>query len=225
MLAVLGYSLAVLLSYLLGSIPFGYLMGRLGGIDIRRWGSKNVGATNVGRVLGFRRGVFVFVLDVLKGAGAVGLIGRSLAGWFELDPSLACVLCGASAVLGHTFPCWLRFKGGKGVATALGVWLVLAPVTTLIALAVWAGLVAVWRYVSLGSIVGAVVLPCAFLALHHDHLGEELPQLVFAVLVAVLVILRHVGNIGRLLKGTESKVKPVFYKAIRSKRPGDSSDG
>ena len=113
MLAVAGYVLAVLLSYLLGSIPFGYLIGRVGGIDIRQWGSKNVGATNVGRILGVRRGVLVFVLDTLKGAAAVGLIGRGFTGWSGVNPSLCLVLSGAAVVLGHTFTCWLRFKGSS----------------------------------------------------------------------------------------------------------------
>lgn len=224
MLAVVGYVLAVLFSYLLGSVPFGYLIGRVGGIDIRQWGSKNVGATNVGRVLGVRRGVLVFVLDTLKGAAAVGLIGRSFVGWFELNPSLCLVLSGAAVVLGHTFTCWLQFKGGKGVATALGAWLVLAPIATLIALAVWIILVAVWRYVSLGSIVAAAALPCVLVALNYSRLDAVRPQLVFAILLAVLVVIRHTSNIVRLLKGTESKAGPVFYKAIRSPRPEDSAE-
>ncbi|KPL01837.1 MAG: hypothetical protein AMK75_03745 [Planctomycetes bacterium SM23_65] len=221
MLALVGYVLAVVLCYLLGSIPFGYLIGRMGGIDIRQWGSKNVGATNVARVLGFRRGVLVFVLDTLKGAAAVGLLGRGFTGWFALNPSLCLVLSGAAVVLGHTFTCWLQFKGGKGVATALGAWLVLAPIATLIALAVWILLVAVWRYVSLGSIVAAVALPCVLVALNYSRLDAVLPHLVFAILLTVLVIVRHTSNIGRLLKGTESKARPIFYKAIRSPRPRD----
>ena len=199
MLALVGYVLAVVLCYLLGSIPFGYLIGRMGGIDIRQWGSKNVGATNVARVLGFRRGVLVFVLDTLKGAAAVGLLGRGFTGWFALNPSLCLVLSGAAVVLGHTFTCWLQFKGGKGVATALGAWLVLAPIATLIALAVWILLVAVWRYVSLGSIVAAVALPCVLVALNYSRLDAVLPHLVFAILLTVLVIVRHTSNIGRLL--------------------------
>lgn len=224
MIEILGCVLAAALSYFLGSIPFGYLIGRVGGIDIRRWGSGNVGATNVGRVLGVRRGVFVFALDALKGAAAVGLIGRGFAGLFGLDYSLCLVLCGAAAVAGHTFTCWLRFKGGKGVATALGAWLVLAPVTTLIALAVWAILVAIWRYVSLGSIVAAVVLPGALVALNYSGLQAVLPQLVFAALLAALVIVRHRGNIVRLVKGTESRIGHVFVKSIRAPRPENSGE-
>ena len=224
MLAGLGYVLAVVLSYLLGSIPFGYLVGRMGGIDIRRWGSKNVGATNVARIMGVRRGVLVFVLDTLKGAAAVGLLGRGFAGWFALSPSLCRVLSGAAGGVVHTFTCWLQFKGGKGVATALGAWLVLAPITTLIALAVWIIFVAMWRYVSLGSVVAAVALPCVLVALNYSRLDAVLPQLIFAILLAVLVIVRHTSNIVRLVKGTESKAGPIFYKAIRSPRPEDVAE-
>lgn len=225
MTETLGIILGVIVAYLIGSIPFGYLMGRLGGIDIRRWGSRNVGATNVARVLGIRRGAVVLVLDVLKGAAAAGLVGRGFAGPFDIAEghrALLLVLCGAAAILGHTFPCWLRFKGGKGVATALGVWLVLSPVATLIALAVWGLLVAIWRYVSLGSIVAAAVLPGALFSLHYSHLRAVLPQLVFAGLLAALVIVRHRSNIVRLARGTENKIGRISVKATRAPKPTDS---
>jgi glycerol-3-phosphate acyltransferase PlsY len=201
MTAALGYAIGIVLSYLIGSIIFGYLFGRMGGIDIRRWGSKNVGATNVARVLGYKRGIVVFCLDVGKGLAATGLIGRLMGGMMGTDPALFMVLCGAAVIVGHTFPVWLGFKGGKGVATALGVWLIINPLATLIALAVFAALVGLWRYVSLGSIGAALVLPAAVYLV-----GFSTPEMVFALVVSALVLVRHIGNIGRLIKGAENRI-------------------
>jgi glycerol-3-phosphate acyltransferase PlsY len=217
---LLGWVLGLALCYLLGSIPFGYLIGRLGGIDIRRWGSKNVGATNVARILGWRRGVIVLVLDALKGAGAVGLIGHGFARMIPPEHhTLFLVLCGAAVVVGHSFPCWLAFKGGKGVATALGAWLVLAWLPTLIALAAWAIVVAIWRYVSLASIVAAVVLPGVLVASKWPNLKAETPLVVFAGLLSLLVILKHIGNIVRIARGTESRIENLFAKSVRAPKP------
>jgi glycerol-3-phosphate acyltransferase PlsY len=215
-----GWTLGLLGAYLLGSIPFGYLVGRLGGIDIRNWGSKNVGATNVGRILGWRRGVLVLALDTLKGAAAVGLLGRAMSGMVGEDQrGLFLVLAGAAAVVGHTFTCWLRFKGGKGVATALGAWLALAWLPTLIALAVWGVAVVIWRYVSLASIIAAVALPAALVALRWDRLHDSTPEVVFAGLLAALVVVRHAGNIVRICRGTESRITQLFVKQIRAPKP------
>ena len=216
---VVGYAIGVVLSYLIGSITWGYLFGRLGGIDIRRWGSGNVGATNVARVLGGRRGVIVFVLDTLKGVAAAGLIGRCMGGILGTDATLFLVFCCVAVILGHVFPCWLRFKGGKGVATALGAWLVLDPIATLIALGVWIVLVVVWRYVSLGSIAAAVALPVVVALLNRDNVDAALPQLLFAVVLSLLVLARHIGNIGRLIKGTESR---IGAKRRPAKKPEDA---
>ncbi len=224
MTQVLGWTLGVLGAYLIGSIPFGYLLGRMGGIDIRQWGSKNVGATNVARVLGWRRGALVLALDVLKGVAAVGLLARGFAPLFEMpDRELYLVVLGAAVILGHTFPCWLRFRGGKGVATALGAWLVLAWLPTLIALAVWCAVVAIWRYVSLGSIVAAIALPAALVALRWGELGPAAAKVVFAGLLAALVLLRHVGNIVRIARGTENRITKLFVKQIRAPKPKSSA--
>src|SRR5215813_12539669 len=151
----------VLGSYLLGSIPFGYLAGRLVGIDIRQAGSGNVGATNVVRVLGRGYGYPVFVLDVLKGFAAVKISMLMASGrpqeWNS--PEIFGILAAVSSVLGHLYPPWLKFKGGKGVATSAGALLALTPVATLIGIAVWIMVFWLSRYVSLASITAAVVLP------------------------------------------------------------------
>jgi len=223
MTEAVGYVVGVALSYLVGSVPFGYLVGRMGGIDIRRWGSGNVGATNVARVLGVRRGALVFALDALKGAGATGLVAGGCARIFGTDAGLLPVLCAAGVILGHTFTCWLKFKGGKGVATALGAWLVLRPVETLIALAVWGVVAAIWRYVSLASIVAAVAFPGVLVTFSFHDLRAALPQLVFAGLFSALVLVKHASNIVRLVRGTENKIGGVFAKSVRAPRPGGPS--
>src|ERR687891_1604148 len=160
-------TLAVLLvgSYLLGSIPFGYLAGRLVGIDIRQAGSGNVGATNVVRVLGKRYGYPVFALDVLKGFGAVKIAmlvapGRSPA-WNS--PEIFGIFAAMSSVLGHLYPPWLTFQGGKGVATSAGALLALAPLATIIGVVIWIIVFWLTRYVSLASITAAVALPIVIL--------------------------------------------------------------
>src|SRR5262245_20652249 len=156
-------TLAVLLigSYLLGSIPFGYLAGRLAGIDIRETGSGNVGATNVVRVLGKRYGYPVFALDVLKGFGAVKISMLVALGqppeWNS--PEMFGILAAISSVLGHLYPPWLKFQGGKGVATSAGALLALTPGPTLIGVAIWVTVFLLTRYVSLASILAAAVLP------------------------------------------------------------------
>ena len=167
-------TLAVVLigSYLLGSIPFGYLAGRLVGIDIRKAGSGNVGATNVVRVLGKRYGYPVFALDVLKGFGAVKISMLMAPGrppeWNS--PEIFGILAAMSSVLGHLYPPWLKFKGGKGVATSAGALLALTPVATLIGVAIWIIVFWLTRYVSLASMIAAVVLPIVILVVSsHDQ--------------------------------------------------------
>jgi glycerol-3-phosphate acyltransferase PlsY len=196
----------VALAYLLGSIPFGYLLVRLrGGGDVREAGSGGTGATNVTRRAGKAAGVLTLLLDALKGAAAV-LLARAVLGagaeWW---------VCAAAvgAVLGHVFPVWLRFHGGKGVATGLGVFLVLAPLATLCALAVFAAVVRTWRYVSLGSITAAVVLPPAVWTLGALGISDRaaVPVLAVAALGAALIIFMHRANIGRLLRGEENRLK------------------
>ena len=218
-MTILPYVLGVVLAYLIGGIPFGYLMGRLAGIDIRRWGSGNIGATNVMRVINRGAGTIVLALDILKGVAGVALFGWLTVRLFDVSPpGLLYVLCGGAVIVGHTFTPFLGFKGGKGVAAALGVWLVLAPIETLIALGVWIVLVAIWRYVSLGSIFAGATLPTALEQLILGQIVEILPRLVFAVLLAALIIVRHRSNITRLLSGTESTLGA-------SKKPSPRSTG
>src|SRR5215211_789666 len=176
------HAAVVLVAYLLGSIPFGYLLVRLfvGG-DVRETGSGGTGATNVTRRAGKGVGVLTLLLDLLKGAAAV-LVARALLGAGESALWWVCA-AGAAVVLGHVFPVWLRFRGGKGVATGLGVFLVLAPLATGCALVVFVAVVWLWRYVSLGSITAAAVLPLAVWALGAVGLSDRAAAPVLAVAV------------------------------------------
>ncbi len=191
-------------AYLLGSIPIGYLLVRIfRRQDIRSVGSGNIGATNVLRSGGKALGAATFVLDVLKGAAAVylgGLLGAVLVPSVPVHGMQA--LAALCAVLGHVFPVWLRFRGGKGVATGFGVFLVVAPVAALVAIAIFAVIFAFTRYVSLSSIVATICFPIVawFTARRHS-------AFVFAVelAVALLIIAKHHQNIGRLLSGTEHR--------------------
>jgi acyl phosphate:glycerol-3-phosphate acyltransferase len=202
-------TLAVLLvgSYLLGSIPFGYLAGRLVGIDIRKAGSGNVGATNVVRVLGKVYGYPVFALDFLKGFGAVKIAMLIAPGrppeWNS--PEMFGILAAMSGVLGHLYPPWLEFKGGKGVATSAGALLALAPVATLIGVAIWILVFCLTGYVSLASITAAVVLPIVILLVSWQHRNNGKPLVYSSVCVAAVVIWRHRSNLSRLMRGTEPR--------------------
>ena len=202
MLAV-AYLLTVLGAYLLGSIPTGFLVARWKNVDITKVGSGNIGATNVFRILGKGPGIFVLVTDAAKGAVAVlfvpGLaVALSGAGSVWL-PAVAAV----SAVLGHNFTCWLRFKGGKGIATSAGVMAALVPEAFLVIVAAWIVVFALSRYVSLASIAAAVVLPPAtYLTVRSDL---QWPLVGLTTLLAVLAVWRHKPNIQRLLAGTENR--------------------
>jgi glycerol-3-phosphate acyltransferase PlsY len=185
-------------SYLLGAIPTSYLAGRLvRGIDLREHGSRNLGATNLYRVLGWRYAVPVGLLDAAKGFIPVVAFAP------RVSPSdLFALVCGLTAVLGHAFSVFVGFKGGKGVATAAGVMLGLAPVALAVATAVWIALVFTTGYVSLGSIAAAAVFPIAVLLF--DRPAE--PRMLWLdVAVAAAIIWFHRGNIQRLLKGTENR--------------------
>ena len=201
---------AVLLaSYLLGSIPFGYLAGRLAGIDVRKVGSGNIGATNVVRVLGKKYGYPVFALDVLKGFAAV-MISMLVApgqppAWNS--PEIFGILAAMSSVLGHLYPPWLKFKGGKGVATSAGALLALTPVATLIGIAIWMIVFWVTRYVSLASITAAVVLPIVILVTRSHDQNNAKPLVFASVCVAAVVIWRHRSNLSRLMRGTEPRFR------------------
>ena len=195
---------SIVTGYLLGSIPFGFLTARLRGIDIREHGSRNIGATNVWRVCGWKFGLPVFLLDALKGAGAVWL-----GGWIAIqlggDAAWAGIACAMACIVGHSFPVWLGFKGGKGVATSLGALLCMMPLATGVTCPVWILVFKISRYVSLASIVAAVVLPAFAIVAQLTGRGRGWPFAGFATLAGVLVILRHRANIQRLLAGTENR--------------------
>lgn len=210
-------ALWVVAAYLLGAIPFGLLVGLAKGVDVRTRGSGNIGATNVGRTLGRRYGLFVFAVDFLKSFVPVWWAGRYLLGpgsaW---DPAvtgyqgyLLWMLVAAAGVLGHMFPVYLRFRGGKGVATSLGALLAIYPHFTLpglLAFALWAVVTKVSGIVAVGSVTGAIAFPIIFALaarLCRERWGttEQLwPMYVFAVVIAVLVVYRHRDNL-RLLLG------------------------
>lgn len=188
--------LALLLSYLLGSIPNGlWLCRALWHVDLRQHGSHNIGATNAWRTLGKGPGFLVFCLDMLKGLLAVWL-GEMLVG-----TPLVMIFCGVLAIVGHSLSLFLRFHGGKGVATGLGVILMLMPKVTVIVFLVWLLLVLATRYVSLGSIVAAALVPVLALVFGYPAL-----YVAFGVLAAALIIVRHRSNITRLLNGTENRI-------------------
>jgi len=193
-------------SYLSGSIPFGYILVRIfQGIDVRSIGSGNIGATNVARTGGKGLAMATLLLDVFKGWLPVFLVLHLPGIPASSDTQLHTLAAFSAlmAVLGHMFPVWLGFKGGKGVATGLGVFLALAPLAVLIAVVLFAVIVAFTRYVSLGSILAAATFPVALWWLERDLFPA--PALAMCVAVALLVIIRHHQNIGRLLKGTESR--------------------
>jgi acyl phosphate:glycerol-3-phosphate acyltransferase len=198
---------AALISYLLGSLPAGYLAGRLAGIDIRSVGSGNIGATNVLRVLGKRFGYPVFFIDFIKGFGAVALSiwlakhSRPSESFAELCGALSGVCC----VMGHVYPVWLGFKGGKGVATSIGVLFGLMPFAALIMCLIWILTFEITRYVSLASVAAAITLPITVGAMLFLK-GMNTPVFFyFSLCLAAVVVVRHRSNLSRLLKGTEPR--------------------
>jgi acyl-phosphate glycerol 3-phosphate acyltransferase len=201
-----------LLAYLVGGIPFGYLVGRARGIDIIHQGSGNIGATNVGRLLGRRFGVLVFLLDFAKGAlptaAAVRLAGLADPTWGAATPEILGMTAGLAAFLGHVFPVYLRFHGGKGVATGAGVVAVLLPGPALGALLVWLAVLCAARYVSLASVAAAAGLCICGLGLVSAPLApENALGTAFCFLVAGLVCWRHRSNLTRLLHGNENHLR------------------
>lgn len=194
----------LLCGYLLGSIPNGYILGRLRGVDLRQQGSGNIGATNAFRFLGKKWGILVFVLDFAKGLAAVLLaemIGQQKQ---PLPVDLVGILGGVSSILGHNFPIWLGFKGGKGIATSAGVLVGLLPFIALILMCLWIVLFWFTRYVSIASIGVAVALPVlTAINVFHDTHGWWL--LAFSAVVGVLAVWRHRDNIARLRAGTEHR--------------------
>lgn len=197
------FFLTVILSYLLGSLPTSYILGKLlRGVDLREYGSGNVGATNAFRVLGPIPGIIVLLVDALKGWVAVYCISH-LAGSGLIPGEWTKVFCGMAAICGHNWTIFLRFKGGKGVATSIGVFFGLVPQAIGIALLIGVAIIALSRYVSLGSISGAIIFP--FLV---AFLPFAWPLLYFwlALLAGLLVIIKHIPNIKRLIKGKENKL-------------------
>jgi len=196
---------SALIGYLLGSIPFGLLVARGRGIDIRKHGSGNIGATNVLRTVGKKWGILVFILDALKGVLAVVLAQRVFAGWLPPGSTLTVphlgILGGLACVLGHNFPVWLNFKGGKGIATTAGVLIGLLPAAAGVALLVWLAVFYGTRYVSLASIAAAITVPITVWLLER----QSNALFWFSVVAAILAIWRHRSNIQRLLAGTESR--------------------
>jgi glycerol-3-phosphate acyltransferase PlsY len=202
-------AVSLIVAYLLGSIPFGYLIVKLtSGADIRETGSGGTGATNVSRKAGKAGGVATLALDALKGAAAV-LVARWLSG--EEGTSWVVAAAAALAVVGHCFPVWLKFKGGKGVATGLGVFLAIAPWAALAALAVF--IVVVWRtrYISLGSIVAAAFLPLWVFLTHTwiEPVVDFAPIMTALCAVSAVIIFKHSENIKRLMAGAENKFGAV----------------
>jgi glycerol-3-phosphate acyltransferase PlsY len=202
---VVSYLIIALGGYLLGSIPTGYLVAKARGIDIRTVGSKNMGATNVFRTLGKGPGIFVLLVDALKGYAASAWLADGLLHLFNSpnsEPQTNHLIAGIAAVLGHNYTCWLQFKGGKGIATTAGVFLALAPTAVGIALALWIVTFAATRYVSVASILAAVALPTAVW-----FTQENLALRVIAIILGVLAIYKHKANIERLMKGTENRIQ------------------
>jgi glycerol-3-phosphate acyltransferase PlsY len=188
-------------AYLLGSIPFGLLLAKLfGGADVRKAGSGNIGATNVARVVGPLAGILTLIFDTAKGTLAVWLAAR------VTNESAAWMMCAAFAVLlGHCFPVWLKFKGGKGVATALGVFLALSPLAAASAALIFVLFVAYWRFVSLGSVAAAAAMPLLIYFLWAPRHAPPIIVDAGTLAIALLVIYKHDGNLQRLLEGTEPR--------------------
>ena len=193
-------AVALVLSYLSGSIPFAAIAGKLRGVDLRKHGSGNLGATNVFRVLGWKIGIAVFLADALKGALPVFFLPPRIVS--PRDPVVWAIACGIAAIAGHVRPIFLGLrKGGKGVATAAGVFLALAPIPMAITFAVFVGVVLGTGYVSLGSLISAIVLPGLLLV----TLGPKTPLFIVSVIIALFVFWTHRTNIGRLRRGEEHR--------------------
>ncbi|MEO6182345.1 MAG: glycerol-3-phosphate 1-O-acyltransferase PlsY [Verrucomicrobiota bacterium] len=203
---MLSYLLTAFAAYLLGSIPTGYLVAKAKGIDIRSVGSGNIGATNVFRILGRQAGVFVLLVDALKGFLACWLIVNLVRQHIWANPGFAGrevleIIAGVSAILGHNYTCFLRFKGGKGIATTAGVLIALVPWALLTVLAIWILVFAISRYVSFASITAAFCLPFVVWLLRSSQL-----MIFITAILALLAIYKHTANIKRLLNGTENRI-------------------
>jgi acyl phosphate:glycerol-3-phosphate acyltransferase len=209
--------LLILIAYLIGSIPTALIISkRLFGIDIRDYGSGNMGATNTFRILGSKYGTIVMIIDILKGVIASSLYTfLSFYGGHELERTNFIIGLGMAAVIGHIFPIFAGFKGGKGVATLFGMVLALQPVVAGACVAVFLIVLYLTRYVSLSSILAALMLPVCVLWIWNEN---EVLYRVFTLLVALLVIFTHQKNIGRILRGVESRIPILKYRDRRKSR-------
>jgi glycerol-3-phosphate acyltransferase PlsY len=207
------FTILIVFAYLLGAVPFGFMIARAHGQDLRKIGSGNIGATNTGRVLGKKWGIICLILDSLKGLIPM-LIAKAVIGD---EPSITelwlWLAVGCAAIFGHVFPVYLKFKGGKGVATSLGMVLGLFPYYTIAgvaAFAVWALVVLISKYISLASIMAALIFPVALIVeiacVKSWEFSTLWPLLVIALAMPILVVVRHVENIKRLLEGSETRV-------------------
>ncbi|MEW6412214.1 MAG: glycerol-3-phosphate 1-O-acyltransferase PlsY [Candidatus Zixiibacteriota bacterium] len=213
----------IVMAYLIGAIPFALIVCAIFGVgDIRKQGSGNIGATNAWRVAGFKVAVWVFIGDIGKGVVAV-LLARYVTSTYDtgpLSPDLFIVACALAAIVGHVFPVYLRFKGGKGVNTSLGAVVTMLPVEALISFGVFLAVVLVFRYISLGSIVGAVAF-LASVVIEKFAMDVQMSSVYvyMAAVLAALIIVAHRQNISRLLAGTENRF------SFSSKKSGERSDG
>jgi glycerol-3-phosphate acyltransferase PlsY len=205
---LISYIFGLVISYLVGSIPFGYVIAIAKGVDVRKEGSGNIGATNVGRVLGRKFGAIIFVLDLLKGFAVVLLVPIFVSDieFPATSDNLLVILCGLCVLLGHAFPVYLKFKGGKAVATSFGVFIWLAPIPVAIAFGVWILTVIVSRYVSLGSMAGAIALMGGVIGMGSSPFGSGKYLTALSIAVAILIITKHISNIKRIIACTESRV-------------------
>ncbi len=223
---MLNLAFVVILSYLVGSIPSSIIVSKLvRGIDIREHGSGNAGGSNVFRVLGWKFGILVILLDALKGALAVIIIARFYLDSFPFknitpfdDFTLVQIICGVTAVIGHIWTVFAGFRGGKGIATGLGVLIMLVTIDMALALGVFFIVVAVSRYISLGSLAAAVAVPL-ILVVRENIFGVDIPGyntvLPFCIILSLLVIYTHRKNIDRLINGNENKISFVKKKSIK----------
>lgn len=205
------FSILIIISYILGSIPTSYLLGKkLRGIDLRQYGSKNVGFTNAFRCLGWKIGVVALAGDILKGFLPALIFPKFLifdSGWLGVSANSGLVF-GAAAIIGHIWTIFLRFKGGKGVATSLGVFLALTPLPLLITLTICALLILITKFVSLGSITGSIMLPVLIY-----FMEPQKPSLfVVSILIGLFILIRHRENLVRLLKGKELPLRQIEIK-------------
>jgi acyl phosphate:glycerol-3-phosphate acyltransferase len=211
--------LLIIIAYLIGSIPTALIISKkFFGVDIRDYGSGNMGATNTFRVLGSKYGTVVMILDILKGAIAVALY-NFMPYYFNTEHELwrtnFMIGLGLAAVLGHIFPIYANFKGGKGVATLFGMLLAMQPIVAISCVGVFLLVLYLTRYVSLSSILAALFLPICVLWIWNEN---EVLYRIFALIVAVLVIFTHQKNIGRILRGVESRVPILKYRDKRKSR-------